>query len=241
MTLPRSSDPRVADLVRAGQLRFGLFPPQFVRDASTGECIGPWAEMARALAADIGVPMTVVELTNPGDVAGALASGACDAASLGFDPSRADQVGGFTPPFMRVEYTHLVPAGSPIRDTADADRPCFRIAAVRNHASTLALGRTLISAAMIEVDTPAAAFDLLRHGEVDAWASIRPLLLESCPQLPGSRALEESYGANLPALVAPKGHPQRLAYLCAFVETAKASGVVQQALDRTGQPGYALP
>lgn len=236
-----SSDLRIADIVRAGHLRFALFPPQLAKDARTGECIGPWAEVARALAAHIGVPLTVVELCTPSDVAEALASGACDAASLGFDPSRADQVGGFTPPFMRVEYTYLLSAGTPIRGSAGADQPGVRIAAVRNHASTLALGRILRFAAIVEADTPEAAFALLCRGAVDTWASIRPLLLEFGARLPGSRVLEESYGANLPALVAPKGHPARLAYLCEFVETAKASGAVQQALDRAGQPGYALP
>jgi polar amino acid transport system substrate-binding protein len=50
--------------------------------------------------------------------------------------------------------------------------------------------------------------------------------------------LEDSYGANSPALVVPKGHVARLAYISEFVEQAKASGVVQRAIDRAGQPGY---
>jgi polar amino acid transport system substrate-binding protein len=240
-TLQKSSDPRVADLVEAGQLRFGLFPPQLARDVRTGTCIGPWFEVARALAAHLGVPLAVVELSNPAEVAAALATGACDVASLGFDPSRVDQVGGFTPAFMRVDYTHLVPPRSPIRDSAGADQPGLRIAAVRNHASTLALGRILKSATMIEAETPDAAFGLLSRGEADVWASIRPVLVDFCTRLPGSRVLEQSYGANLPALVVAKGKQARLDYLREFVEAAKASGAVQQALDRAGQPGYALP
>ena len=50
--------------------------------------------------------------------------------------------------------------------------------------------------------------------------------------------LEDSYGANFPALVVPKGHDARLAYFSEFVEAAKASGLVQRAIDRAGQPGY---
>ena len=235
-----SSDPRVADIVRAGRLRVGLFPPQLAKDQNTGECIGPWAEVVRALAAHIGVPLAVVELSNPSEVAGALASGACDIASLGFDPTRTDQVGGFTPPFMQVDYTCLVPSGSPIHDTAGADRPGIRIAAVRNHASTLALGRILKFAVQVGAETPDAAFDLLRSGQADTWASIRPSLVESCARLPGSRVLVESYGANLPALVVPKGHAARLDFISEFVEAAKASGAMQQAIGRGGQPGYTV-
>ena len=54
----------------------------------------------------------------------------------------------------------------------------------------------------------------------------------------GSRVLDDSYGANFPALVVPKGKTERLAYVSAFVEQAKASGLVQRAIDRAGQAGY---
>jgi len=94
---------------------------------------------------------------------------------------------------------------------------------------------------MVEVDTPEVALDLLCRGEADAWASIRPLLLEVRARLPGSRVLKQSYGANLPALVAPKGQDARLAYLCEFVSAAIGSGTMRQALDRAGQSGYTLP
>ena len=79
-------------------------------------------------------------------------------------------------------------------------------------------------------------------GALDAWASILPTLLEYSAMLPGSRVLPGSYGANRPALVVPKGQDARLAYLCEFIEQAKASGLVQTAIERAGQPGYrALP
>jgi ABC-type amino acid transport substrate-binding protein len=70
----------------------------------------------------------------------------------------------------------------------------------------------------LRVDTPDAAFDLLRTRRVDAWASVRPALLDYAAKLSGSRVLEDSYGANFPALVVPKGKPNRLAYIGEFVE-----------------------
>jgi polar amino acid transport system substrate-binding protein len=232
------SDPRVADLVRAGKIRAGLFPPQYTRDAVTGELKGVWVELVRALGERIGVEATVRELANPDKLVESLDAGACDIGSLGFDPSRAAQVGGFTAPFMQVEYTYLVRSDSPIRTMADVDRPGIRIAAVRNHASTFALTRILKQAEQIGADTPDAAFDVLRSAGADAWASIRPSLADYSVKLPGSRVLDGSYGANLPALVVPKGHTARLAYLSEFVEEAKTSGLVQQAIERAGQPGY---
>ena len=118
------------------------------------------------------------------------------------------------------------------------DRTGVRIAVVRNHASTLSLGRIAKLAELIAADTPDAAFALLRSGKVDAWASVRPALMDYAAEFAGSRVLADSYGANFPALVVPKGQPARLAYISEFVEEAKTSGVVQRAIDRAGQPGY---
>ena len=112
------------------------------------------------------------------------------------------------------------------------------IAVVRNHASTLALGRILKQGEQVVVDVPDKAFDLLRAEKVHAWASVRPVLSEYAAQLTGARVLDDSYGANLPAFVVPKGQTARLAYLSEFVEQAKASGVLQRAIERAGQPGF---
>lgn len=232
------SDPRIADLVKSGKVRFGTFPPQYTKDAATGELKGPWVEVMRALGEHMGLSVVLTELPTPSKLVECLDTGPCDIGSLGFDPTRADQVGGFTPPFMQVEYTLLVPAGSAMRSVADMDRPGVRIAVVRNHASTLALGRITKQAEQVSAETPDAAFNLLRSGRVDAWASVRPALLDYSAELAGSRVLEDSYGANFPALVVPKGQPERLAYISEFVEKAKASGIVQRAIDRAGQPGY---
>jgi polar amino acid transport system substrate-binding protein len=232
------SDPRIADLVRAGRVRVALFPPQYGKDAKTGRINGMWVEVVRDLAAHIGIALEVVALSNPGELAACLASGACDIGAMGFDPARASLVGGFTPPFMRVDYSVLVPAGSPIDRCADADRPGLRIAAVTNHASTLKLERLLTRAEMVCTETPEESFALLRDGRVGAWASIRPTLHEFAALLPGSRVLDDSYGANLPALVVPKGQDARLAYLCDFVAHAKATGLIQRAIARNGQAGY---
>ena len=152
--------------------------------------------------------------------------------------ARAAGVGDFSNPVFQFDFTLMVPAGSAIAKVADADRPGVRIAAVRNHASTLALSRIVKQAEQVSAETPDAAFDLLRSGRVDAWASVRPALLDYSAELAGSHVLEDSYGANFPALVVPKGKAERLAYVSEFVEAAKASGLVQRAIDRAGQAGY---
>jgi polar amino acid transport system substrate-binding protein len=126
-------DLRVADLVRAGKVRVGLFPPQYTKDPVTGELRGVWVESARALAARMGVQVVLLEHPTPPEAVACLTAGACDLLFLPFD-ARAANVGDFSPPIFQFDYTLLVPAGSSFRSVADADRPGVRIAAVRNHA-----------------------------------------------------------------------------------------------------------
>jgi polar amino acid transport system substrate-binding protein len=238
---PLSGDPRVADLVRAGRIRVGLFLPQYAKDPATGAANGIYVDVVRALASRIGVELVLVEWRTPAEAVAALNAGDCDLASLGFDPARAPLVGGFSPPFMRTEFTLMLPAGSPIHSIAEADRRGVRIAVVRDHASTLALGRILRHAEQVGVDTPDEAFALLGDARVDAWASVRGLLLQYCRRLSGARVLDQSYGANLPAWVVAKGQEARLAYVSEFVAYAKASGLVQQAIERSGRKGITVP
>jgi polar amino acid transport system substrate-binding protein len=232
-------DPRVADLVQVGKIQVGLFVSQYIKDPATGELKGVWVEIARVLAARIGVQVVLLEHPTPPETVECLKAGACDLLFLPFD-ARAANVGEFSPPIFQFDYTLLVPAGSSVRSVADADRHGVRIAAVRNHASTLTLSRLLKQAELVYAETPDPSFDLLRTGRADAMASARPTLLSFSTQLPGSQVLEDRYGANINRMVVPKGKAGWLDYVSEFVEEAKASGLVQKAIDRAGPRGVTV-
>jgi polar amino acid transport system substrate-binding protein len=155
---------------------------------------------------------------------------------MGPDPSRGSV--DFSPPILQIDYTFLVPEGSSIHRIADADRPGVRIAVVRDHASTLTLRRIFKHAELTYAATPDPTFELLRTGHADAFASVRPVLLAYSSKLPGSRVLEDHYGANLVGMVVPKGQTERLTYISEFIEQARASGLVQQAIERAALPGH---
>ena len=237
----QTPDPRIADLVQSGKIRLALFLPGYAK-SPTGELqgIGTGAvavELARALAARLGVQVQLVENPKPPQVVACLKAGACDVAYMGIDPARTAEV-GFTLPFMQQDFTYLVPAGSSIRSVADADQRGIRIAVVRDHVATLELSRSMKNAKAIPFDLPNAAFEAVRTGRADAWASARYGLLQSVDRLPGSRVLEDRYGANFIALAVPKDRIGRLAYIREFIEEAKASGLVQRSIDGAGLRGY---
>jgi polar amino acid transport system substrate-binding protein len=236
--MAQATDPRVADLVRAGQLRVGLFLPQYAKGPE-GLRTTVWVETARAYAARVGVPLIIVEHATPPEAIACLKAGACDQLFLPFD-ARPAEIGDFSNPIFQFDYTLLAPTGSPIAKVADADRRGVRIAAVRNHASTNDLVRLTKQAEFIYAETPEETFALVRDGKADVMASTRLVLLEFSAKLAGARVLADRYGANINRMVAPKGRTDWRAYVNEFVEQAKASGAVQQFIERGGTRGVTV-
>jgi polar amino acid transport system substrate-binding protein len=239
-----AADPRVADLVQAGKIRLAIFLPQYNKDPATGEIRGVGTgfvavELARALAARIGVELQVLGYPTPLKAVECLKARECDLALMGVEPARVDEV-DFTPPVVQFDYTFLAPAGSGIAGSKDADQPGIRIAVVRGHASTMTLTRIVKHAELIGAALPDEAFDLLRSGKAHLFAAPREVLMDYATTLPGSRVLHEAYGVNNIGVAITKGQPGRLAYLNEFFDEAKASGLVRGAIERGGLPTFRI-
>ena len=194
-------------------------------------------EVSRALAVRLGIEMQVIEQPTPPKAVACLKTSACDVMFLGIEPSRLNEV-DFTPSVAQFDYTYLVPSNSPIATIADADRTGGHIATVRGHAAAIALGHTVKHAEIIGTDLPDAAFDLLRTGKADALALPREQLLHYSTRMSGSRVLDEAYGVNRTGMAIRKGQSGRLAYFSEFLEEAKATGLIQNIIERNGLRGF---
>jgi len=235
----QTSDSRVADLVQAGKVRVGVgivAPHWAIKDPQTGELRGVAVDIARALARRLGVELVAVEYPSPPAVLGGLKDNAWDVGFLAIDPSRATVV-EFSPPYLQIDATYLVPDGSSIRNVTDADQPGVRVAVTSKSVEEIVLSRSLKRAELRSVDTISAGFELLRTGNADVLAAPRPALLPLSSRLPGSRVLVDRFHAAFGAMAVPKGQTGRLAYIAEFIEEAKAAGLVQQAIERAGVRG----
>jgi polar amino acid transport system substrate-binding protein len=233
-------DPRVAALAAAGAVRVALFLPQYAEDGADIRGVGTGfiaIELVSALAARLGVAPRVIKYPSPKAAVAGLQDGGCDVAFLGIEPSRA-AVADFTPPLFQFDYSLLAPAGSTIASVADADRAGRRIGLVDSHASALALRRIVKQAELVGVELPESAFALLKDGKVDALAFPRDQLIEFAERLPGAQVLKDGYGVNRVAMAIKKGRAGLLSYLSEFAEYAKASSLVQRAIERGGLRGF---
>jgi polar amino acid transport system substrate-binding protein len=225
-------DNRIADLAENGRVRIGVFPSfQYGKNPITGEPVGLALEIASALASRLGLGEVVaVEFPSPAHIITSLNAGVCDLGFMNILPGRKSDV-YFTRPFVRSQFTYLVPAGSSLRSAVDADATGIRIAAVRGHASTAALLEVLDRASPLHVDSYEEAVHLLKTGGADAFASIRHILFEHAPQSPGSRVLDGAYGRSLAGIAVARGNRDRVACISEALHELKQSGLLQRMIE----------
>jgi polar amino acid transport system substrate-binding protein len=235
----QQGDQRVRDIVGAGKVRIGVFPStQYSKDTKTGEQSGLALAITRALTSRLGITeVSTVEHPNPVAVVACVKAGECDLGFVSIEPARLAEV-DFTPPYIRRDFTYLVPANSSVRGVDDADRPGIRIATVTGHASTTALVRVLKQAKPVYADDLDPAFELLRAGGADALASVREVVLRYAARLPGSRVLDDSYDSSLVAIAIQKGRTGWLSYVSEFLADVKRSGWLRKTIDSGGLRGF---
>jgi polar amino acid transport system substrate-binding protein len=237
-----SSSSLLFDLAPTGKLRVGINygnPILAQRDAGSGELQGIAVDLGRELGKRVGVPVELVGFESAGKMFDAVKAEAWDVAFLAVDPGRAGEI-SFTAPYIEIEGTYLVPAGSSVRDVVDVDRKGVRVGVSAKSAYDLFLSRNLQHAELVRGPTNNAGFELLLAGKVDVVAGIRQHLVANAQRLPGSRVLDGRFMAIRQALGTPKGRDVAAKYLREFIEDVKASGLVAQAIERAGIRGVSV-
>lgn len=136
---------------------------------------------------------------------------------------------------MVIEGTYLVRADSPLQRVEDVDRAGLRVSVGRGSAYDLFLTRTLRQAELVRAPTSPEAIEVFRRDRLDAAAGVKRPLLDYARAHPDVRVLPGRFMQIEQAVGIPQGREKALPWLAAFVEEAKASGLVARALAETGQ------
>ena len=239
----RSRPTPARELAPTGKLRAAINFGNSVlaqRDGG-GEPRGVSVELARELARRAGVPVELVPFEAAGKVFEALKAGAWDIAFLAIEPVRAAEI-DFSPPYVLIEGTYMVPADSALKAIADVDRPGVRIAVGRASAYDLYLTRTLKNATIVRAQTGGgrAMIDLFLADKLEAAAGVKQPLVAYAKTDPSVRVMDGRFMEIQQAMGTPKGRDAAARYLRGFVEEMKASGFVADALKRSNQPDAAV-
>jgi polar amino acid transport system substrate-binding protein len=231
-----------SEFAPTGKLRVGLNMSNFLltrTDAATGQPRGVAHDLAQELARRLGLAVELCPYPNPGALADAANKGVWDVGFLGAEPLRANEI-DFTPAYVEIDSTYLVPPGSAIQAIGEIDRKGIRIIVPEKAAYELYLSRTIKSAELVKDKGGDLCFKRFVDEKFDALAGLRPRLITDQTKLPGSRILEGSFTAVQQAAGVPKGRAAASKYLAAFIEDVKASGLVAKAIKDNNVVGLTI-
>jgi polar amino acid transport system substrate-binding protein len=229
-----------AQLAPHGRLRAALNHSNFLLVSSRApDAAGVAPTLARELARRANAVVEFVGYENAGLAADAAAADAWDVAFIAAEPARARDI-RFSPAYVEIEATYLVPAASPLRSIDGVDRAGVRIATTARAAYTLYLQRTLQHATLVEAETIPAAFELFTTSRLDALAGLKPRLLDDVKKLPGARLLDGRFTAVQQSIAVRHDRAAAADYLAAFVDEIIASGWLRTIVEQHGAHGLTI-
>ncbi|HQS15438.1 ABC transporter substrate-binding protein [Reyranella sp.] len=231
-----------AQLAPTGVLRAGINLSNFLLvtgRSESGDPTGVAPDMAREIAAALGVPVKYVTFKSPGELGDQVGKDVWDIGLIGAEPQRAEKI-QFTAAYVEIEATYMVPEGSPIQSIADVDKKGVRIAVSARSAYDLWLVNNIRNATLVQVNGLDAAYEKFMSDKLEVLAGLRPGLLKDVEKAPGLKILEGKFTAVQQAVGTAKANAEGAAFLADFVEKAKKSGMVQGFIDRHKVKGLSV-
>ena len=202
------------------------------RDANTGEPAGVSVDLARAFAGRLGVGVELKVFEKAAASVEAVRQEEADIGFFAIDPARSEGL-SFTAPYVLIEGSYLVPAGSALKRNEEVDREGLRVAVGSGSAYDLFLTRELKKAQVVRVAGAKGVMEALRAGDVEVAAGIRQVLEAEARADSQLRLLPGRFMVIQQAMGTPASRgAEAAAALGAFVEEMKASGFVADALAR---------
>jgi polar amino acid transport system substrate-binding protein len=232
----------LSELAPTGVLRAGINLSNFLLvtgKSATSDPVGVAPDMAKEIAAKLGVPVVYVPFKSPGLLADAAGDNVWDIGLIGAEPARAEKI-TFTAAYVEIEATYLVPPGSPLKSIADVDKPGVRIAVSARSAYDLWLVRNIKHATLVQTEGLGGAFNKFVDDKLEALAGLRPGLLGDIKKLPGGTILDGKFTAVQQAVGTKKANAAGAKFLSDFVEEAKKSGLVAKLIERHSVVGLSV-
>jgi polar amino acid transport system substrate-binding protein len=235
---PAAADPLRDEIAPTGKLRVAIaISPAggafWSTKTESGGYAGVPVDLGKEMAAQLGVPVEYVVHQNSGQIVDAVSKGSWDITFLPKDPEREARM-SFGPIYEVADATYIVKAGSPATNFQTLDQPGTKVAAVNNTTTMRGAIAHLKNAKVTGYQTYDEIFNLLKNGEIDAFALSRDQLNAMAGKIPGSRVLDETFKQTVTAVAVPPNHPLSLTFATKFMTDAISNGVLRKAYDNNG-------
>ncbi len=237
VTMPARADGLKDEIAPTGKLRVAIaISPAggaFWSTKTESGYAGVPVDLAKEMAAQLGVAVEYVVHQNSGQITDAAAKGSWDVTFLPQDPERETKM-SFGPVYEVADATYIVKPGSAVTNFRTLDQPGTKVAAVNNTTTMRGAIAHLKQAKVTGYQTFDEIFNLLKNGEIDAFALSRDQLNKMAQKIPGTRVLDETFKKTVTAVAVPLNHPQSLAFVTKFMKDATTNGTLRKAYDNNG-------
>jgi polar amino acid transport system substrate-binding protein len=238
MAIPAGADPLKDEIAPTGKLRVAIaISPAggafWSTKTETGGYAGVPVDLGKEMAAQLGVPVEYVAHQNSGQIVDAVSKGTWDVTFLPKDPEREAKM-SFGPIYEVADATYIIKPGAQIGNFEELDQPGIKVAAVNNTTTMRGAIAHLKNAKVMGYQTYDEIFNLLKNGEVDAFALSRDQLNAMSKKIPGTRVLAETFKQTVTAVAVPPNHPLALAFATKFMTDAASNGTLRKAYDNNG-------
>jgi polar amino acid transport system substrate-binding protein len=229
-----ATDMRQADIAPTGTLRavINLGNPILARKDAQGEPVGVSVDLARALAAQLKLPLKLIPVDAAGKSVELVTQDKADIGFFAIDPVRGQGI-AFTSAYVQIEGSYLVRQDSPLQSNSEVDRAAHRVVVGKGSAYDLFLTRELKQAQLVRAPTSPEVVSFFMGGPYDVAAGVKQQLESDARQTPGVRLLPGRFMVIDQAMGLPKTRSAAAHQLLGrFVSDMKASGFVAAALKR---------
>jgi polar amino acid transport system substrate-binding protein len=231
------------ELAPTGTLRavINLGNPILARkDDATGEPVGVSVDLAKALAAKLKLPLTLIAVDTAAKSVEAVTQGQGDLGFFAIDPVRGKGI-TFTPPYVLIEGSYLVKKDSPLVENAQVDQAKHQVVVGQGSAYDLFLTRELKQAQLVKAPTSPMVVPFFMQGSYDVAAGVKQQLEADAKQYEGLRLLPGRFMVIQQAM----GQPNTISEagrqtLINFVAEMKANGFIRESLHRHQISGATL-
>lgn len=226
-------------LAPTGRLRVGLYPgspTSYLAAQGQAPDRGLGFELGQAFAAFLDIPFEPVLFPTNGEILSAVKQELLDLVLVNATPVRAQYL-ALAEPILFTDQTYLVGPGCSVRSMTQMDSLGLKIGVSAGSTSEATLPGLLKYASVVPTQGLDQVVQLLKEGQLDAFATNATVLYELADRVAGATLLEGAWGTECIALGIPKRRESVLEVLRNFSQAAQQSGLVEQAIRRTGMRG----
>src|SRR3954471_19418570 len=205
-------------LAPKGELRAGLIlsNPVLVTRGAEGQLGGISVELARALAAKLGVPVRLIPYENPARYNASLGQDEWDIGLAARDPSRGEHL-AFSDVFMEVDNGYVARPGLSLKTADQVDRAGIKIAVAQGSAPDGFLTRTIKNAEIVRIPGGFESVrEVLSAGRADVYGENVHLASRIAAELPGAVVLDGRFNLVQMSIAVPKDSAATLPMLNEF-------------------------